>query len=79
MPYLDLKTYEVLKQDQRLIGTSDLSGLRESAMTRLEGRGFPGRKTEEWRYTNTAPLLQEHYVTPKKNGHLICLIRHWPK
>ncbi|MCB0363984.1 MAG: Fe-S cluster assembly protein SufD [Bdellovibrionaceae bacterium] len=60
------KTYEVLKQDQRLIGTSDLSGLRESAMTRLEGRGFPGRKTEEWRYTNTAPLLQEHYVTPKK-------------
>ena len=66
-PVLKFKqTYEDLLQNNSLVGSPDLSVLREESMSRLESHGFPNKKREEWRYTNAAIFLKEDYVSGQK-------------
>ena len=39
-----------------------LDGLRKSAMARFNLVGFPGRREEEWRFTNVDPIAKTHFA-----------------
>jgi len=40
----------------------------EKALTELESKGFPTKKLETWKYTNVAPLLEDHLkLNPPKD------------
>ena len=64
------QTFEELQKAKHLLGSQALTRLREESIGRLEGQGFPGKKTEEWRYTNAALLLKEDYVVAEKKAVL---------
>ncbi len=38
------------------------SDVRKDAISAFQKQGFPGRKNEEWKYTNLAPLLGRDYL-----------------
>src|ERR1700733_15257124 len=38
-----------------------LQTLRNAAMDRFDLVGFPGRKEEEWRFTNVDPISKTHF------------------
>jgi len=57
------QAYEELKGKNLLRGSARLAKVRESAMLRLEGEGFPSRKNEDWRYTNPGSLLQHDQLS----------------
>ena len=42
---------------------SSFAELRQQAAVALQHYGFPGLKTEDWKYTNVKPLLKEVYST----------------
>ncbi|MFQ5586155.1 MAG: Fe-S cluster assembly protein SufD [Thermodesulfobacteriota bacterium] len=44
-----------------------ISALREEALDALTSTGFPGKKVEEWKYTNIAPLTKRPFALTR-NG-----------
>ena len=57
-----LAAYE---RHQSLNGTAGpLSELSEKAMARFAEIGFPGRKSEPWKYTNVTPIISRTYQVP---------------
>ena len=38
------------------------NALRQSAIDRFDQAGFPGRKEEEWRFTNLDPIIKTHFT-----------------
>lgn len=67
----DLETTDVEQQyiekfknfENRLNGSKKIPfhQLRRDAISRFEELGFPSTRTEEWKYTNIAPLLQHDF------------------
>ncbi len=42
-----------------LIEADWLNNLKEETFARLKSQSIPSKKDEEWRYTNTEPLIQK--------------------
>jgi Fe-S cluster assembly protein SufD len=45
----------------RLPGSTTVRAARESALAQFAEHGFPSRKTETWRYTNVAPIVDGNF------------------
>lgn len=62
----DRFSVEFLRMEPRLIGADIewVATLRREALGRFNEIGFPGRKDEEWRFTNIAPIEQTIFTSP---------------
>jgi Fe-S cluster assembly protein SufD len=58
--YLDL--FSQFSADQGRDADLPLSRLRASAMARFSERGFPTQKDEDWKYTNTNPIIRTPFI-----------------
>ena len=47
-----------------------LTDLAQSAKNRLDQIGFPGRKSEDWKYTKTAQLFKNKYISAESSEDL---------
>jgi Fe-S cluster assembly protein SufD len=56
-----LAAFERLERELVAAGTPGVHRLRKAAAARFAELGFPGPRDEEWRFTPTAPLLQEAF------------------
>src|SRR5262245_12666390 len=55
---LHLTHFEQLQRELSDLGPPWLSRLRKSAMARFQALGWPGPRTEDWRFTNLTPLTK---------------------
>ena len=47
---------------------SAIRELREDSFAHFTRTGFPAVKSEDWKYTNVAPLVREDWILPEKAG-----------
>jgi Fe-S cluster assembly protein SufD len=46
-----------------------LAGLRQQALARFVGSGFPSPRQEEWKYTNVAPIERKRFALAETSGN----------
>ena len=51
-----------------------LNNLKKKTFTRLKTQSIPSKKDEEWRYTNTEPLIQKCFELVAKRSISLSLI-----
>ena len=57
-----LTAFELIKQQQENGQDSTLNQLREKAINKFAETGFPGKKNENWRFTDLSGLLATNFV-----------------
>jgi len=53
--------FPVFNKLSALLFGKNIHGIKKDAISKFNLNGFPGRKDEEWRYTNIEPVLKNDY------------------
>lgn len=63
-----IQQYGAAKEWLPGMGTPWVAALREEAIDALASTGFPGKKVEEWKYTNVTPLTKRPFAIARDGG-----------
>src|ERR1700677_2777752 len=57
-----LSNFNRVQREVTTVSHPSFNTLRQTAMDRFNETGFPGRKEEEWRFTNLDPIIKTHFT-----------------